>query len=222
MAEEEAAGSFVFEDPEQVGDLGSARLTKYSLPSFCAELTHEPCDRHAYSAFWTRDLDQKPVNSTLQRFTQFLTHYDVPMFKGDGSFVVLTHQFVMLGRAGPKGTQTNNEMMPLCLHSLEALVSPTFIQNLEAWMETTRPKLEKFNQEFGDSTTLFKAVALKTHTGMVELEVKIYQIVFFGQKRYQFSNKIYQLFLVYFKFFFNFSKIFNKFLKMFLNFNVPL
>ena len=171
MAEEDAAGSFVFEDPERVGDLGSARLTKYSLPSFSAELSHEPCDRHAYSAFWTRDLDQKPVNSTLQRFTQFLTHYDVPMFKGDGSFVVLTHQFVMLGRAGPKGTQTNNEMMPLCLHSLEALVSPTFIQNLEAWMETTRPKLEKFNQEFGDSTTLFKAVALKTHTGMVELEV---------------------------------------------------
>ena len=39
-------------------------------------------------------------------------------------------------------------------------------------METTRPKLEKFSQEFGDSTTLFKAVALKTHTGMVELEVK--------------------------------------------------
>ena len=171
MAEDDAAGSFVFEDPERVGDLGSGRLTKYSLPSFSAELTHEPCDRHAYSAFWTRDLDQKPVSSTLQRFTQFLTHYEVPMFKGDGSFVVLTHQFVMLGRGGPKGTQTNNEMMPLCLHSLAALVSPTFIQSLEDWMETTRPKLEKFNQEFGDSTTLFKAVALKTHTGMVELEV---------------------------------------------------
>ena len=172
MAEDDVAGSFVFEDPERVGDLGSARLTKYSLPSFSTELTHEPCDRHAYSAFWTRDLDQKPVSSTLQRFTQFLTHYEVPMFKGDGSFVVLTHQFVMLGRGGPKGTQTNNEMMPLCLHSLAALVSPTFIQSLEDWMETTRPKLEKFNQEFGDSTTLFKAVALKTHTGMVELEVK--------------------------------------------------
>ena len=162
---------FVFEDPSSVGDLGSARLTKYSIPSFSGELTHEPCDRHANSAYWTCDLEQKPVNSTLQRFTQFLTHYDVGMFKGDSSFVVLTHQFVMLGRGGPKGTQTNHEMMPLCLHNLEILVSPSFIQRLEDWLETTKPKLEKFNQEFGDSTTLFKAVALKTHSGMVELEV---------------------------------------------------
>ena len=169
-----AAATFVFEDPTSVGDLGSARLTKYSIPSFSAELTHEPCDRHAYSAYWTRDLDRKPVNSTLQRFTQFLTHYDIAMFKGDASFVVLTHQFVMLGRGGPKGTQTNHEMMPLCLHLLETLVAPSFLQRLEGWMETTRPKLEKFNQQFGDSTTLFKAVALKTQRWMGEVEVFLF------------------------------------------------
>ena len=166
-----AEADFVFEDPTSVGDLGSSRLNKYSIPSFCAELSHEPCDRHAYSSYWARDLDQKPVNNTLQRFIQFITHYDVPMFKGDASFVLLTHQFVMLGRGGPKGTMTHHEMMPICLHTLETLASASFLDRLEGWLATTKPKLEQFNQEFGDSTTLFKAVALKTHRGMVELEV---------------------------------------------------
>lgn len=166
--------NFVFEDPARVGDLGSARLNKYSIPSFSAELTHEPCDRHAYSAYWTRDLEQKPVNFALQRFAEFLRRYDIPMFRGDSSFVVLTHQYVLQGgKVGPKGPSTTNEQMPLCLHMMETLVSPPFLTKLESWLESTQPKLLHLSQEFGDSNTLYRIGAFDSHSPLVELDVSV-------------------------------------------------
>ena len=165
--------NFVFEDPARVGEVGSVRLNKYSIPSFSAELTHEPCDRHAYSAYWTRDLEQKPVNSSLQRFAEFLRRYDIPMFRGDSSFIVLTHQYVMQGKGGPKGPSTTNEQMPLCLHMMETLVSTPFLSKLESWLESTQPELLRLTQEFGDSNTLYRIGGFESHSSMVELDVSV-------------------------------------------------
>ena len=78
------------------------------------------------------------------------------MFRGDSSFVVLTHQYVMQGKGGPKGPSTTNEQMPLCLHMMETLVSPPFLTKLESWLESTQPKLLRLTQEFGDSNTLYR------------------------------------------------------------------
>ena len=162
--------AYRFEDPKRVGEVGSARLNKYSVQSFSAMLTHEPCDRHAYGACWVRDLEQKPTNSNILRLAEFLRRYQVPMFEGDKSFLILNHQFLMLG-SKTKSSSTLQEHLPLCMCSLESLVSPAFIETMEAWLEETKPKLNKWAEDFSDSTTQHRMVGMATHSEMVELEV---------------------------------------------------
>ena len=58
------------------------------------------------------------------------------------------------------------------MHSFESLVSPEFLDSLEAWMVSTQSKLEKFSIEFEDSHTLHRVASLKTHSDLVELEVR--------------------------------------------------
>ena len=45
---------------------------------FRNKLTHEPCDRHGYTAYWTRDLSLRPVGtnslSTIKNLTEFLRY----------------------------------------------------------------------------------------------------------------------------------------------------
>ena len=119
---------------------------------------------------WVRDLEQKPANSNILRLAEFLRRYQVPMFKEDKSFLILNHQFLMLG-SKTRSSSTLSEYLPLCMCSLEALVSPAFIETMEGWLEETKPKLSKWAEDFSDSTTQHRMVGIDTHSEMVELEV---------------------------------------------------
>jgi len=111
------------------------------------------------------------MTAQVKGLAEFLKKYAIGMFDhgSDQSFILLQHQFIMLGRA--KGPMTKHECMPLCMHSFESLVSPEFLDSLEAWMVSTQAKLEKFSIEFEDSHTLHRVASLKTHSDLVELEV---------------------------------------------------
>lgn len=153
---------------------------------FRAELSHDPCDRHAYNAVWTRDLEQRTMTAQVKGLAEFLKKYAIGMFDhgSDQSFILLQHHFIMLGRA--KGPMTKHECMPLCLHSFESLVAPEFLDSLEAWMVSTQAKLEKFSIEFEDSHTLHRVASLKTHSDLVELEVCLFKKI---------KNKLHNFFL---------------------------
>lgn len=111
------------------------------------------------------------MNAQIRGLAEFLKKYAIGMFDhgSDRSFILLQHQFVMLGR--PKGPMTKKEIMPLCLHSFESLVASEFLDSLEDWLATTQLKLEKFSTDFEDSNTLHRVASLKTHSDLVELEV---------------------------------------------------
>ena len=111
------------------------------------------------------------MTAQVKGLAEFLKKYAIGMFDhgSDQSFILLQHHFIMLGRA--KGPMTKHECMPLCMHSFESLVSPEFLDSLEAWMVSTQAKLEKFSIEFEDSHTLHRVASLKTHSDLVELEV---------------------------------------------------
>ena len=93
------------------------------------------------------------------------------MFDGDHGFVMLHHQFLMMNK-GKGGTgMVHQEHFPLCRHTMETLVSPSFLDSLEGWLDSTQSKLSKFDEEFGDSLTTHRVCALETHSPLVELEV---------------------------------------------------
>ena len=119
------------------------------------------------------------MNAQIRGLAEFLKKYAIGMFDhgSDRSFILLQHQFVMLGR--PKGPMTKKEIMPLCLHSFESLVASEFLDSLEDWLATTQLKLEKFSTDFEDSNTLHRVASLKTHSDLVELEVIKDKLFFF-------------------------------------------
>ena len=81
---------------------------------FCRTmLTHEPCDRHSYAAYWLRDLEQRPVSSKVSGFTDFLKKHDIGVFEGDKSFFLLNHQFIMLGKKKKKKKLKNKNKIKI-------------------------------------------------------------------------------------------------------------
>ena len=57
--------------------------------------------------------------------------------------------------------------------AMETLVSPAFLTPLAKWLVGTKPKLEKFCMDYGESLTSHRICTLDTNSPMVKLEVAV-------------------------------------------------